>query len=157
MKKLIAIILCFICYGGSVCYAQDIVKELKEENDGFKWYLLTQNNYTYWGAEDINGNTIIPLEDKYNLVGYDERIGLFYCIFKGKNNKELTEGIFDTKGKTIIAPWIYDNIVFHNVPSFFYVYKKGKEGICDMKGKEIIPPKYKNLIYSDNTSLVSTK
>lgn len=151
MKRLIAIILCFICYGGSICYAQDIVKKLKEEEDGFKWYELTKD-YTYNGAEDINGKTLIPLSENFDIIWYKE--GYFDCkrtMKKGKKIKTLSLAIYDKYGKLIIAPGRYDYAHIRStksIPQYFDVkISKKKVGICDLNGNEIIAPGRYDQVY----------
>ena len=148
MKRLIAIILCFICYGGSICYAQDIVKEFQEEKDGFKWYKLSKENH--YGVEDMNGNIIISTSEKYTHIGYE--YGFFRCLQisgSGKHAKILKASCYNTEGKLIIEPGKYDDILYwwNSVPSYFSIYKNGKEGACDIHGNEVVPPKYKQVWY----------
>lgn len=154
MKKLIAIILCFICYGGSVCYAQDIVKELKEENDGFKWFRLKQDKY--YGATDLNGKTLIPLSKKYVSLWYST-IGNQDRGFFNVKDENYYWGLFEKNGREIISTEKgYDMIVYQITNEgykFFEVHKDntGKQGICDLTGKELIPPQSCDaIIYSDD-------
>jgi len=63
MKKLILLLL--ICCNFSLAYGQ-ITKERKLEDDGYVWYEVKNGNL--YGAEDSNGNQIIPT--KYTYVFY---------------------------------------------------------------------------------------
>ena len=155
MKRLIAIILCFICYGGSICYAQDIVKELKEEKDGFKWYQLKQDKY--FGAEDINGNTIIPLSKNYIYLWYSklENHDRGFLNVKDENDNW---GIYDINGREIISTDRgYDLIIYHITEEGFKFFEVGKDnniskqGVCDLTGKELISPQLCDaIIYNDD-------
>lgn len=152
MKRLVAIILSFICYGGSICYAQDIVKELKEEKDGFKWYLLKQDKY--FGATDINGNTIIPLSNKFVFLWYSklENQDRGFLNVKDENDNW---GIYDNNGRVIISTdREYDIIIYHITDlgfKYFGVGKDNKTGVCDLTGKELISPQICDaIIYNDD-------
>lgn len=154
MKKLIAIILSFICYGGSICYAQDIIKELKEEKDGFKWYQLKQDKY--FGASDINGKIIIPLNKKYVSLYYSFLDNTDRGFFNVRDENNYW-GLVEKRGKEIISTDRgYDLIVYQITDKgykYFDVHKDyaGKQGVCDLTGKELISPQLCDaIIYSDD-------
>ena len=144
MKKLIVFLLSFICYGGSICYAQEIKKTLKEETDGFKWYELTKD-YTYYGAEDINGKTLIPLSKKYKRLWYSKSENKDRAFFYVEDENGSC-GLFEKNGREIISTDRgYNMIVYHindEGYKWFGVYKENmdKNGVCDLTGKELIAP-----------------
>ena len=99
------------------------------EEDGFVWYEIQKGNI--YGAQDRNGNTVIPLTRGYSVVFYFD--GAFY-VYKNKK-----EGVCDLTGKEIISPSRgYDEVI--HIETGYHVKRNGKEGFCDMTGKEIISP-----------------
>ena len=79
-----------------------------QEKDGFRWKLVL--GYGTVGAQDINGNTIIPLSRQYVSVNYSCSEGdpPFFFVLSSKNKF----GVCTVKGKEIIAPK-YSNLVYH--------------------------------------------
>lgn len=103
------------------------------ENNGYVWNMLYQGPYR--GAEDANGNTLIPLSLGYTIVNttYHQGKWHFYGV---KNN---TMGYYDEKGNEMISPDRgYQNVYLSK--THFYVVRNDKQGICDLSGYEIISP-----------------
>lgn len=79
----------------------------KVEKDGFIWFITYQNGS--FGAEDANGEAIIPLSRNYMSLYYRTRKknqkGYFQCS-KGKK-----EGVCTIDGKEILSP-IYDGVLY---------------------------------------------
>lgn len=124
-------------------------KELKTEEDGFKWYLTSSDGVR--GAQSESGNEIIPLQSGFDWISYDNG---FLCgtIFSPDGDLDKTKNAYyDKKGNTIIALGRYD-INYYEVPeggkpAWFSVKKNGLQGACDVTGKEIVPPVYTGLLY----------
>ena len=94
----------FVCLASAI--AQDTSKKLQIEEDGFQWFLLQKTNSdgrTVWGAESIDGETIIPIQNGYHLISYKkERNPFFYVtkyvtITKKKRNKLKVFILFKVK------------------------------------------------------------
>lgn len=113
-------------------FAQE--RELRIEEDGFRWYWIKQDGHE--GAETGDGVTIIPLSRGYDMIYYISFSGKFKVFIHHKY------GICDKEGKEIIKP-IYDFIMDLKTGDLeYYSVKLGeKRGICDKDGKEIFPPK----------------
>jgi len=126
---------------------QDVQKDLKTEEDGFKWYLLYSNGFS--GAQDVNGKEIIPLSKKFDGIGYRADLKLFQItVFKD----DILTGFYGLDGKSLIEPGKYDNANYWNEtgkPIFFTVEKGGKSGVCDKDGKEVIPLLYDKVYHSN--------
>lgn len=102
----------------SMC-ANAQTKELMTEPDGYVWYQTRSADGKYVGAEDENGETLIPLSRKYDKV-----IWFWVNSFHGASNYfmiyrgDLT-GVCDKYGKEVIAPK-FDYIVYnYNKPPTF--------------------------------------
>lgn len=82
-------------------------KEKIIEDDGFEWYKLYQNGC--YGAETVDGTSLIPLSRGYTDIMYWDRKGgkkgYFECEKEGK------EGVCTIYGTEIIAP-IYSSVIF---------------------------------------------
>ena len=125
-------------------------KELKTEDDGYKWYLISSDSGN-WGAQSENGKEIIPLQAGFDWVDYDNG---FLCgtIFSPDGDLEKTRNAYyDKNGNAIIALDRYDIVSYYppedEKPAWFSVKKNGLEGACDNTGKEIVPPIYTGLLY----------
>ena len=92
---------------------------LKKEDDGYKWYQVSDKGR--YGALDKKRRVIIPIEREYELIVYNTKIkDGWYRKFP---NQVKTEG-------------------------WFWVYKNDKAGICDLNGIEIVEPnKFDNLVW----------
>ena len=115
------------------------------EENGFEWYLISE--YPRQGAEDRNGNTLIPLSRGYELVNFavTQETGWFLVRRNGKG------GCCDINGNEIIAPNRYTYATFHELnghAGYFYVEVGELSGACDIRGREIIPCRYKGVSYS---------
>ncbi|MCR5193074.1 MAG: WG repeat-containing protein [Bacteroidales bacterium] len=149
MKRLLSILL-IAAATLSATWAQT-TKDLRTENDGFKWYNTFSSDSRHQGAESSDGTTLIPLSRGYTFICYhSESYGCGYFGVR-KNGKE---GVCNIKGKEIIAPERgYDKIyLFIESPNkgYYKVVRNSKQGACDLKGKEIIAPQYETLFYTDN-------
>lgn len=148
MKLKILLLLLLFASGISNSFAQ-INKELKTEEDGYQWYLVSFNGAR--GAQDINGKEIVPLSKKFEWVNYDNG---FLCgtIFSPDDDLDkIKNAYYDKKGNVIIALGRYDMVSYNapedGKPAWFSVKKNGLHGACGITGKEIVPPVYKGLLY----------
>lgn len=125
-------------------------KKLRKADDGFQWYEVKSGTGIY-GAEDIFGNVIIPLNRYYtSIIYHPDTIYPHFGIKKGE-----FEGVCDSQGNEVISPKRgYRHICFmdNNNFGYFLVSKyevfEGPVGVCDMKAREVIPCEYKNIIYN---------
>lgn len=123
-------------------FSQSTKKELRTEDDGFKWYIV-KSYQGIQGALNKNGQVLIPLSRGYNNICYisqkEQPEGYFNIQKAGK------EGACDINGKEIVPP-IYYLVVRHGGKSEPYYYGVANElwehGVCDKNGKEIISPHY---------------
>lgn len=127
------------------------VKQLKKEKNGFQWY-KTITDYTDYGAESLDGKTIIPSDRNYTSIIYIvPKTGLKGYFLVSRNKKE---GVCNLDGEEIIAPDKYDNVSFISEKGhigWYSVKNNGLTGACDITGKEIIPCNYNILFYgTDN-------
>lgn len=123
------------------------VKQLKKEKNGFQWY-RTITDYTDYGAESLDGKTIIPSDRNYTSIIYIvPKTGLKGYFLVSRNKKE---GVCNLDGEEIIAPDKYDNVSFISEKGhigWYSVKNNGLTGACDITGKEIIPCNYNILFY----------
>lgn len=129
---LLVLTLGFICI--NICAQK---KELQKGEDGFEWYLVSHNGK--YGATDINGNTLIPVEYEickyFPLETYDRQGG--YGIFKVKKGDYLgaytVEGInvlpVSRKYVGLIKGWGKDTGTYYLV-----LLQNGCYGCCDING-----------------------
>lgn len=138
----------------SISVAQ-INKELQVGDDGFKWYKTSNDGKE--GAEDMNGNTIVPCE--YWMISYEGTQYDFYPKWfkvSFEEDSEWFRGAYTVNGRYIIPTsrhythiigWIHDDFTHYNFE------KKGIGcGVCDVNGREVIfieginsiQPKYDN-------------
>ena len=144
MKEKIIMIIVSI-FVSNCMYSQSVRKEKKIGADGFIWYMTVSGQYR--GAEDTNGNVIIPLSKHYNGIFYSNTgsnfgQGFFECFDKKKRSKAL----YDCLGNEIIPidkkfSVHYDMVKYGYLVVYTFV-ASGELGfgICDLKGKEIISP-----------------
>lgn len=147
-KRLMVLILMSLCLSSLKMMAQ--TKEYKSESDGYTWYRTAQNgNY---GAQTIDGTTIIPLNRKYTFVCYHPSEGGWFFVRKNR-----LAGMCDKYGKEVLAPEKYDNVYKMGKTNDFEYIKvelKGSNGfnlygVYNIDGQEIISPIYREVIYSD--------
>lgn len=149
MQKIWMFVL-IIVWGSAATMAQEVKKELKTAEDGFKWYRTTADGFD--GAEDVNGKCLIPLSKKYVSVQYRSPylLGLYYSDKPGVIYK--TE-YYTKEGKEILDNSKYDDTCMlggeEGIPLWLLTKKDGKEGACDTNGKEIIPPLFKSCFYHE--------
>lgn len=128
---------------GSLAFGQE--RTLKTESDGFRWYKLEQDGY--YGAQSINGTTLIPLSRKYTFICY-QTIGGGWFGFE-KNHSDTYEGCCDKNGREVIGvERRYNKVLYLKDDGYIAVKKNGLEGACDLNGREIVAPKYESLILS---------
>ena len=91
--------------------------EFKEESNGFKWY-RTENYFHKYGAESVEGRTIIPNSRGYTFIMFhpvEGHIGYFH-VFKWRK-----EGVCDINGREIIAPSRKNQYLFFHEGRFMNV------------------------------------
>lgn len=154
---------------GKATKAAPIVKDLKIESDGFKWYVVRQGDKH--GAEDYYNNTLIPLSRNYTSIYYRAEEGHKGYFKVGKGDKS---GACDLTGKEVASP-IYESLIYvsdgfeyknisgdwvalgwqldtdgkafqetrktitDNGSKYVIIGRKGQYGLIDSNGKEIIP------------------
>ncbi|MDO5343046.1 MAG: WG repeat-containing protein [Bacteroidia bacterium] len=129
---------------GSLAFGQE--RTLQTGSDGFRWYELRQDGY--YGAQSINGTTLIPLSRKYTDMYYVTTHGGWFCF--RKNNSSTYEGCCDKNGREVIGvERRYNKVYYWKDDGYIEVKKNGLYGACDLNGREIIAPKYESLILND--------
>lgn len=147
----------------------------KVEANGFVWHYVEGASA---GAEDQNGNTLIPTNRGYSSIMYNTTKGIFHvnkggkcgiCDLTGKElispdrgyttiskqkdgyyvNKGLNEGFCDLSGREIISPDRGYETVFVK-KDYFMIKKNGMWGACDLTGKEVVHPQYSNGVFYDS-------
>lgn len=122
-------------------------KKLKNEEDGFEWYNISQNGIC--AAEKASGTILIPLSRGYDFICYHTTFGGGWFSV-GKDGKY---GACDKEGNEIIAPIKYDGVYYvqqYENHKFCYVKLNNKNGVCDKNGNEIIKPQYDNVVFHEN-------
>lgn len=149
MQKIMLCLL-LITYG-STTIAQNVMKVLKSETDGFNWNMTFEAGQNVsFGAETLDGKTIIPLSKKYNVVAYSSPylIGMYHS---GKSIDSFKKEYYTKDGKELLDNSKYDDTRLlggkNGEPFWFLTQKEGKKGVCDSNGKEIIPPLFKSCVY----------
>lgn len=146
--KLKLLLLLSVVFHTELCFSQE--KTIKNEDDGFVWYLVTDGKLE--GAQSKDGRDIIPLSGGYSTVYYLHLDGQDRGFFNVMKNHH--KGICDKYGRVIISPDRgYDFISYIVTDSghkYFNVEKDGKSGACNLLGEEIVAPLYYTLIYSDD-------
>lgn len=134
MKKVILLLGC-ILFIHMHLYAQ--TKELRIEEDGFEWFLVSNNGKL--GAMSNSGNNLIDVSyDSIKYIGpYYKYIGGFDVEINGEH------GFYDIYGKCIIpATRKYNRIFKMSFDDLGTVYKfilgNGRIGFCNWEGKEIV-------------------
>ena len=97
MKRLL--LLFFIAATTLSAAEAQVQRELKTEDNGFKWYQT--HSGSYYGAESIDGRTIIPLSKGYDMIVFHNNgdcIGYFGVYRNGK------KGAYDIHGNLVIEP-----------------------------------------------------
>jgi len=90
-----------------------VARILQTESNGFQWYkLISGIRFTIYGmgAQNENGQIIIPLERGYQHISFQsetERTG-YFCV-----NKDGKEGICDLSGREIIPP-LYESTTYYD-------------------------------------------
>ena len=157
MKKLILLLL--ISCNFSLVYGQ-ITKERKIEEDGFVWYEIKEG--TLYGAEDSNGNQIIPTKYKYVFYRgdmaygrYSNQQGVFVVTHPTLGDKMTDysyygnfQAVYNIRGECVIpfergyteiTPSIQDKRISPKLWYEFTIETGGVEieGICNTEGKEL--------------------
>lgn len=126
-----------------------VSREYQIGEDGFEWYKICKNGK--YGAEDRNGNTIVPTEYDgvkytcfcYDCVGYSPVNAGFIARkgeYKGWYNKSGKCIIPYSRGYTYIRKYDCEDYGTH-----YAFTKKGGGGICDKNGKVITTVNINNL------------
>lgn len=127
-------------------------REYQVAEDGFEWYKVCKNGK--YGAEDKNGNIIIPNEyDRVEYISYSEalylRFGGGFCV---RFNKKV--GYYNQNGKCIIPftrgyneIYKYGDSHYPEIGMFYECKKDNNIILCDALGKEVlnIDNQYKNI------------
>ena len=155
MKKKL-FLFALLVFGYIYSYGQEITKELKTEEDGFKWFWLYSKGSV--GAQDVNGKELVPLSKQFNGVGYRTDLKVFQItVFK---DDDIKTGWYSLDGKELIAPDKYDVANYWNEedkPKFFIVEKGNLCGVCNKDGKEVIPLLYDKVFHSNDNYFVVYK
>ncbi len=123
-------------------------KELQKADDGFEWYLVSQNGK--YGATDVNGKTLIPVEyDKcaYQPMSDPKKYGV--GCFKVK--KEDFIGCYTVEGENVIPvtkkyKGLYKDCFNEIGPYYVILLQNECFGICDIKGNVVTVLKKPGLI-----------
>ena len=99
--------------------SSSVKKELKTEDNGYKWYKTSQDGK--YGAEDYNHNTLIPLSRGYTSLWFKAETGHKGYFHVSKNGKD---GACDLTGKEILEP-IYESAFYSSVDGFNYKSSSG--------------------------------
>lgn len=125
MKKVFLLFVFAFC--GLCSFGQDIKKELKTEEDGFKWYRTTLNGFD--GAETTDGKCLIPLAKKYVSIQYKSPY-LFGLYYSNKPEVIYKTEYYTKEGKEILDNSKYDDTCLFGgkdgVPFGFQQRKTGK-------------------------------
>lgn len=120
-------------------------RQYQVENDGFEWYQVkrTVNGQTKYGAEDRNGNMIIPTE--YDLIWYPPFCADFPQLTGFEVHKGEIRAWYSKSGKCII-PYTrgYTSITKQDEDELGTHYQCAKTDIgiiCDRNGKEVVSVK----------------
>ena len=117
--------------------------------DGYEWYKVCKNGK--YGAEDRNGNTIVPVE--YDGIIYV--VGCYTCtsyspVEAGFNvRKGHSIGWYNKSGRCIIPysrEYKYIRKYDDGEYGTYYAFSKdGEGGICDRNGREMVSVKIDNI------------
>ncbi len=153
-QKVLLLLVLALGMCGTAGIAQE--KEYKVEDDGFEWYKVTRtvNGQKKYGAEDRNGNMIVPTE-------YDR-------IWYRSDENPLLEGFgplkggfrawYSKSGKCVIPysrgyTWIQKRD--DNEFGTYYTFEKSDGGgICDRTGKEVVSVKADSLLSISISSVI---
>lgn len=112
MKRLL--LLFFIAATTLSAAEAQVQRELKTEDNGFKWYQT--HSGSYYGAESADGRTIVPLSKGYDMIVFHEKgdcIGYFGVY---RNDKK---GAYDIHGNLVIEP-IHEKLYYLSKEGFYY-------------------------------------
>ena len=144
--KRITLFLLIALVAVSSAEAQKVKRTKQKEEDGFVWYLLSQEYNK--GAEIEKGNIIIPV--KYGSVQY---LGhrFFSATEYNDNEKKWQITVYNRNGTIIIPPVKdYQEVTYIKTASFFEVKNNGKLGLCDTNGRIILPCKFSHIVTHNN-------
>lgn len=124
-------------------------REYQVGDDGFEWYKVCKNGK--WGAEDRNGNTIVPAE--YDGIMYD--VGCYTCVGYSPVQagfyvrKGGHRGWYNKSGKCVI-PYSRQYMYIRKYDSedygtYYAFTKDGGGGICDINGRVVVNVSIDNL------------
>lgn len=149
MKKILLYLICFFSFCASL---HSETRERKIGENGKIWYLVCNNNL--YGAEDGNGNPIIPV--KYSRINYVSNLGYrdYFIVDDAQLEGRVTgygynspfQGIYSYNGDLIIPTtrgysgiWGFKSKDSDQLFYEFEIKFNGVhiEGICDVHGKEL--------------------
>lgn len=109
-------------------------KRLRTAKNGYQWYKISKDGKQ--GAEDMNGNTLIPLSRGYDFIVFHPEENVLGYFGVKRNGKE---GACDITGKEII-PCRYDDVIYSNYSDVFKYENSAGEWInmdikLDKQGK----------------------
>ena len=137
MKRILLIVL-LGCVCTSLCFAQTKCRQVGD--DGFVWYQLQDGNGHY-GAEDENGNVLIPLSRQYSYISWWCGKGKYFMIEKQTGSNTYV-GVCDKWGKEIVSPNKYNNEQYMAV--FYYPTKDVETGLHGFAISDIKEPGWKH-------------
>lgn len=167
MRRFCFFLMC-MCLWSIASNAQEVKKELQTEKDGFQWYKLRAGGI--YGAEDKDGNEIIPLSRGYTYITYytDSFMPKIRSVKKANDyvnhpekyyeegyfsiNKNSRCGACNVKGEEIVSP-LYTSCSRHGDKGKWWYEvqdEKWHRGACDATGRIVIIPSkfYQSIIYS---------
>lgn len=171
MKKNMLFLLCLL--NVLTMYGQELQRKLYTGSDGFKWYLVYDENGGVFGLQNTDGKYIFYSDNsKYEYRWYytnnNSISNRAFFHIERKNKKIIPQKKKDRKKYVyidstcvaminlegeVIIPFErgYREVTYLSITNrdFFYVQKKfGVYGACDIHGNEIVEPKYSSLFYA---------
>lgn len=118
-------------------------KTRRVENNGYVWYSLHKGNL--WGAQDIEGNTIVPVQYSDAEEDWGYKNVHYFRVKKGD-----FVGAYTPNGICVVSvEQHYTDIkLYYEFGKVYWVVKKngGATGVLDAKGQVVITP---SELYSD--------
>ncbi len=146
MKQKVLLLMALALGMCSICADAQTEREFEVGKDGFEYYFIKKkdvNGNRKYGAEDRNGNVIIPTE--YDLIHYSSYAGVDPILSGFKVWKGDYQGWYNRNGKCVIP---YSRRYIHitkendNIEkrwgTYYKVKSKDGAGICDRNGREVV-------------------
>ena len=122
-------------------------KKLHLENNGYKWYEVQKNNFTW--AENTEGGIIVPPR-KFSWIRYDYStyIGGFF-VRSIQDDGDYRQEAYTKEGNILIPESRKYLTIGIDNPKQKYIFVQGVNGIgiVDMNGFEVVPPEYETYTY----------